>query len=245
MIHVGQFCVDRWEASLVDRTSGRALSPYFPAQPKALARVREVWLVERFLHGDSAAQSMPLPDLPAWQLAAKFEPMAVSAPGRVPSGYLSYHDARKACTAAGKRLCSEEEWVAACRGKAATKFPYGAHYLPGRCNVYRLEHPASVLHGNASMGLLDPRLNLVSEEGGEPLLRLTGATRGCESQWDDGSLFDMVGNLDEWVEDPTGVFVGGFYARMTQKGCEAKISGHAASYYDYSTGTRCCKDAGP
>ena len=76
-------------------------------------------------------------------------------------------------------------------------------------------------------------------------MRLTGATRGCESQWDDGSLFDMVGNLDEWVEDPTGVFVGGFYARMTQKGCEAKISGHAASYYDYSTGTRCCKDAGP
>lgn len=51
----------------------------------------------------------------------------------------------------------------------------------------------------------------------------------------------MVGNVDEWVED--GMFLGGFYSRSTTQGCEAKVSVHASTYYDYSTGTRCCRDA--
>jgi len=42
------------------------------------------------------------------------------------------------------------------------------------------------------------------------------------------------------VED--GMFLGGFYARSTTKGCDAQISSHAPSYFDYSTGTRCCAD---
>ncbi len=242
MASVRGFCIDRWEASLVERKSRRALSPYYPPQPKALARVREVWLVERERAGDPGARRMPLPELPSFQLEESFDTLAVSRPGVVPQGYLTYHAARNACQAAGKRLCSEEEWVAACRGRADTKFPYGAHYAAGRCNVFRALHPAAVLHGNASMGLTDPRLNLVVEAAKDPLLRLTGATAGCTSAWDDGPVYDMVGNLDEWIEDPSGVFVGGFYARMTTKGCEAKVTGHAPSYYDYSTGTRCCSD---
>jgi hypothetical protein len=54
----------------------------------------------------------------------------------------------------------------------------------------------------------------------------------------------MVGNLDEWVEAERPGFRGGFYARATTKGCEAEVKSHALSYYDYSTGTRCCKDSG-
>ena len=242
MALVSGFCIDRWEASLVDRKSGRALSPYYPPQPAALSRVREVWLVERSRTGDPGARGLPLPELPSFQLSERYEPMAVSRPGVVPQGYLTYHAAKSACQAAGKRLCKEEEWTLACRGRVGTKFPYGAHYVPGRCNVHRALHPAAVLHDNASMGLTDPRLNLVVEAGRAPLLRSTGATLGCVSAWDDGGVHDMVGNLDEWLDDPSGVFVGGFYARMTSKGCEAKISGHAPSYYDYSTGTRCCAD---
>lgn len=242
MVAVRGFCIDRWEASLIDRKSRRQLSPYYPPQAKALERVREVWLVERERTGEPGARRMPLPELPSVQLEGSYEPVAVSRPGAVPQGYLTYHAARSACLAAGKRLCSEAEWVTACRGRADTKFPYGAHYVAGRCNVFRALHPAAVLHGNASMGLTDPRLNLVVEGGKDPLLRPTGASAGCTSAWDDGVLYDMVGNLDEWVEDASGVFVGGFYARMTTKGCEAKVSGHAPSYYDYSTGTRCCAD---
>jgi formylglycine-generating enzyme required for sulfatase activity len=53
---------------------------------------------------------------------------------------------------------------------------------------------------------------------------------------------DMVGNLDEWVSDPEGVFLGGFYSRATRDGCDSFIDTHAPSYYDYSLGTRCCQD---
>jgi len=108
------------------------------------------------------------------------------------------------------------------------------------CNVYRLIHPAAVLHGSASLGHRDPRLNLVYE-GESPLLRTTGETAACASHWDDDRIFDMVGNVDEWVED--GMFLGGFYSRSTTQGCESKVSVHAPAYYDYSTGTRCCRDA--
>jgi hypothetical protein len=243
MVRVQSFCVDRWEASLVDLKSGRSLSLYYPPNPKLVQRLYSVWEIERRSLGDAGAQSFPVPEPPAWQKIEKFSPRAVSRSGVVPSGYLSYYTAKTACTNAGKRLCSEDEWKLACRGRANRKFPYGANYEVGRCNVFRALHAAAVLHGNASIGLTDPRLNLVIESGKDPLLRLTGATSACTSRWDDDVIYDMVGNLDEWIEDPSGVFVGGFYARSSTKGCDARIEGHAAGYYDYSTGTRCCKDA--
>ena len=243
MTRVKGFCIDRWEASLVDLKTGRALSPYYPPSPRLVARLSTVWEVERRSLGDLAAQSFPLPELPSWQKTERFEPRAVSQAGVVPHGYLSYYSAKKACENAGKRLCTEDEWKLACRGKAQVKFPYGAYYQEGRCNVFRHMHAAAVLHGNASIGLTDPRMNLVVENGDDPLLRLTGETKTCASHWDDGEIYDMVGNLDEWIDDPKGVFVGGFYARGTTKGCDARIQGHAPVYYDYSTGTRCCRDS--
>ena len=105
-------------------------------------------------------------------------------------------------------------------------------------------HPAYELHGNSSIGHLDPRLHLVVEStprGNRPLLELTGARSGCTSKNSEGDIHDMVGNLDEWIDDPNGTFVGGFFARSTREGCEAKIENHAPGYADYSLGTRCCK----
>lgn len=68
-------------------------------------------------------------------------------------------------------------------------------HLPGRL------HPAATLHGNASVGHLDPRLNTVREKNGDPLLRATGTTSRCKSEWGDDAAWDMNGNLDEWVDD--------------------------------------------
>jgi hypothetical protein len=44
------------------------------------------------------------------------------------------------------------------------------------------------------------------------------------------------------VEDESGTFRGGFYARATTKGCEAQVASHSPDYFDYSTGARCCRD---
>lgn len=240
MARVGRFCIDRWEVSTVDKVTGEPLSPYYPPTPALVSEVWRGWLIERDQLGDAAARAMPLPPLSDLQRNGRFEPKAVSRPGMVPQSYLSQVLARKACENASKRLCSQDEWVSACKGKAGLKYPYGGAYRQGVCNVYRLIHPAAVLHGSASLGHRDPRLNLVYE-GESPLLRTTGETTACASRWEDERIFDMVGNVDEWVED--GMFLGGFYSRSTTQGCEAKVSVHAAAYYDYSTGTRCCRDA--
>jgi formylglycine-generating enzyme required for sulfatase activity len=91
------------------------------------------------------------------------------------------------------------------------------------------------------VGLSDPRLNLIETPAG-PLLRRTGTTSTCKSVWGQDAIFDMVGNLDEWVDDPGGVFVGGFFSRSTRNGCEARVASHPPAYFDYSTGFRCCAD---
>lgn len=311
MVNVaGHFCVDRWEASVVDADSGRPLSPYYPPHPR-LANImhkhwqanfsKEVsqsralmleagvipprglgswdadpsrWLADASVSsdrdaGDDDAEPPPLvptleaphgwtllgdagddaqprpvillPILPPWQVDTTFRPKAVSRPNVRPQGYVPGFVADPACRAAGKRLCRETEWVFACKGQAQTKHPYGDEYRQGRCNVFRNEHPARVVHGNCSVGLSDPRLNMIAH-GGELLLRDTGATTTCRSVWGNDAILDMVGNVDEWVDDPSGVFVGGFYSRNTRNGCEARVGAHPPVYFDYSTGFRCCAD---
>jgi formylglycine-generating enzyme required for sulfatase activity len=161
----------------------------------------------------------------------------------VPQGYLSYFMAKRACENAGKRLCSEREWSLACRGQAGTRFPYGRSFDRPACNVSHGLHPAHVLHGVSSIGHTDPRLNLVYLDGERPLLASTGSSEVCASRWGQDRIYDMVGNVDEWVEARVPTFRGGFYARGTSKGCDAQVTNHAASYYDYSIGARCCRDA--
>lgn len=235
----GQFCVDRFEVSLVDRATGRELSPYYHPSAAQVRRCYSGWQTRRLNAGTQQGRSLPVPPPPAFQLQEPFTPSARSQPGVVPSGYLNGRVAEEACRNAGKRLCRLDEWQTACRGQNGRKFPYGDEYQSGACNVARDAHPARLLHGNASINHLDPRLNLV-EHGTEPLLRKTGATPSCRSEWGEDALFDMVGNLDEWVEDSDGTFAGGFYSRGTHDGCDAAITSHDFAYFDYSLGTRCC-----
>lgn len=241
MLQVNGFCIDRWEISTIDKKTGKALSPYYPPHPRLFAYTYNYWQLQRRRAKDESVRNYALPQLPDVQRRGHFEPVAVSKPGVVPQGYLSFYTASKACKNAGKRLCTQDEWVKACRGRRRTKYPYGANFSAKPCNVYRHYHPAFVLHRETSVGHLDPRLNLVVERGIDPLLRVTGGSPECKSIWDGGALYDMVGNLDEWVDDEKGVFVGGFYARSTTEGCDSSISSHSPLYFDYSTGARCCR----
>jgi formylglycine-generating enzyme required for sulfatase activity len=244
MVRVRDFCVDRYEAVTVDKRSGAMLSPYYAPDARLVSAVYDQWLSERRSVGPDSAREFALPQLPEIQKRRQdYTAQAASRPGQVPQGYLSYPLAKLVCERAGKRLCSESEWVTACKGETGRKFPYGERFEQGLCNVYRPIHPAQVLHGWASYGHRDPRLNLVSEPSLGPLLRPTGSTPTCASRWGSDRIFDMVGNLDEWVEEQ--VFLGGFYGRSTREGCESKVSSHAPAYYDYSTGTRCCRGREP
>jgi formylglycine-generating enzyme len=242
MVDTGFVCIDRYESSLEDRASAKPLSPYYPPEPRALSQVFDNWELLRLATGDVSARRMPLPALSDFQRRGNYTPVARSVAGQVPQGYVSSYSARRACGAAGKRLCTEDEWKRACRGEGDTQFPYGAEYRSNVCNVGSYMHPASILHGLSSSGHLDPRLNLLRLANGEPVLHRTGTTEGCKSRWGRDAIFDMVGNVDEWVEGEKPHFRGGFYARGTTNGCDAEVKNHAAAYFDYSTGMRCCSD---
>ena len=235
------YCIDRFEASLVDAETGKDLSPYYVPARKNAVSIREFWEKERFVVGPAEAREVELPPLPLWQKQKNFEPKAISRKSRVPQGYMTGPLAALSCKNAQKRLCSHDEWRTACRGEQDRQFPYGDKYSGGKCNIFREAHPAAVLHGNASIGHSDPRLNTV-KSGDKPLLRLTGETKSCTSEWEGDAIFDMVGNIDEWIDDPEGTFVGGFYARSKKDGCESVVKAHPYDYFDYSTGVRCCKD---
>lgn len=237
----GRVCVDRYEISLRDAGTGARWSPFYPPHLDRAVSIAELY---RDLHGRAPPTSLDaqleIPPAPTFSIEAQAESIA----GATPQGYLSADDASQACSAAHKRLCTEPEWVTACRGEAKRDFPYGDHYERGVCNVYRESHPSFLLHDNAARYHDDPRNNLVTFEG-KPLLRSTGASERCASRWGDDAIYDMVGNLDEWVANEGGAFLGGFYSRGTESGCFSKVSAHPRTYSDYSTGTRCCADPLP
>jgi hypothetical protein len=239
-------CVDRYESTLVHSASGRFLSSDYPATPNLIASVLGDFATKRERMGDIFARSMPLPHLSSWQRGGSLSPAAHNQAGVRPNGYVTGLLAKSACEAAGKRLCKLDEWKKACRGEADTIFPYGTTYAKPACNVNGLSHPGAILHDNASILHLDPRLNRVTEKGAAPsasLLQPTGRSAQCKSRWGDDAIYDMVGNVDEWVDEKSGAFAGGFYGRNTTNGCESVISVHPVGYSDYSTGIRCCRAA--
>jgi hypothetical protein len=240
----GRYCIDRFESSLVDAATGNTLSPDYPTTPGLLDFALGEWATARSRTGAVQARAFPLPFLSPERLGKKIDVRAENRLGARPNGYVTGVVAESACAAAGKRLCILDEFVTACRGEADTLFPYGDTYEDGVCNVFREEHPAAILHNNASIGHLDPRLNRVDSRG-KPLFQRTGQSLACRSRWGNDAAYDLAGNLDEWVAEGAGAFAGGFYSRSTRAGCDALVTAHPFSYLDYSTGVRCCRDATP
>ena len=166
---------------------------------------------------------------------------AVSLRNAVPQGYIDGTQAAAACAAAGKRLCTDAEWLRACRGPGATTYPYGDAYLPGNCNDTRAAHPAVELFGTSELWIFDfldhPCLNQLPASLGKTRARTPCATAE--------GVYDMAGNLAEWTADPTGTLVGGSYVSgsINGYGCLSRSTAHAIDYHDFATGFRCCADA--
>jgi hypothetical protein len=270
----GKLCVDKWEASLVEVLPDGTEKPY-----------------------------------PHYMPVDGHEVRAVSAPGVFPQGFISEVQARDACAASNKRLCTHAEWKTACMGPSKTTFPYGQTRMTGVCRDNGKSAVIAVFGAKAvaaSTSFLPPR-TVASSGGkaaptkksktrkGEPgskktakatkkiaskarrvaaakksvrpasvdpgvwarlnepalgqvdgALGKTGEHIGCVNGW---GLYDMVGNLHEWVATdpalPNGTFAGGYYLDTTLNGdgCHYRTVAHAHDYHDYSTGFRCCADA--
>ncbi|HVH42526.1 MAG TPA: SUMF1/EgtB/PvdO family nonheme iron enzyme [Labilithrix sp.] len=200
----GRYCIDRYEASLVETLSSGEEQPFSPFSIVGDHRVR-----------------------------------AVSEAHVYPQGYISATQAERACASSGKRLCRVAEWQKACRGPENNRYGYAEQREPGRCND-KGKNPVVKLFGfryDAST-MNQPQLNQV-----EGTLSKTGDHEGCSNGY---GVYDMVGNLHEWVADPKGTFYGGYYQDVASvghgDGCGYRTTAHEARYHDYSTGFRCCAD---
>ena len=166
---------------------------------------------------------------------------AESRPGEVPQAYISMEEADLACGRAGKRLCTTQQWVDACRGsgKQRRRYPYGSAEQPGACNTRQGgPHPLMALHFGRrptdSWAMNDPLINQVSST-----VAPAGAFEACVTP--DG-VSDLVGNLHEWTRGDRPLLMGGYYldAKENGEGCSYVTMRHGEKYHDFSTGFRCC-----
>ena len=172
---------------------------------------------------------------------------AKSAPGAIPQGYISSLQSQVACKAASKRLCKDDEWIAACKGAKGTQYPYGNDEKRGTCNDSRPQHPAMQYLESRDLSVFTklehPCINQLADS-----LLPGGAKKECKTT---EGAYDMVGNLHEWTVPPDagpqpamGHFRGGYYVDtwLNGHGCDYVTTRHEARYWDYSTGFRCCAD---
>jgi len=130
-----------------------------------------------------------------------------NAKGIHPTNVADPKKAQKLCAGVGKRLCKKEEWQQACRGPKGWLYPYGATYQPSKCVTKPLKRDA-------------------------PPVQTSGSWEDCRTP---SGLFDMSGNMAEWVSG--GALMGGS-GRLNGKAtsCHAEGGGGGPAYY----GTRCC-----
>jgi hypothetical protein len=221
----------------------------------------EAHLVSTGPNGEEVVHPRNIPPDPSVAYEAR------STPDAWPQGHINRGQSERACQAAGKRLCAWIEWRRACQGPKWWRWPYGNELKQGKCNSGK-NHLIRKLFGDdpkkwKQEDFNDPRMNEM-----DGFLAKTGAHPECVSP--DG-LYDMVGNLHEWVTDTVsssfirkmkeegmprekqphalgnGMFLGGFYSTRSEHGmgCFFVTIAHSKKYYDYSTGFRCCKDASP
>ena len=144
-----------------------------------------------------------------------------------PVVYVDWCDARAYCRWAGKHLCSASEWYTACSANGVQLYPYGNSYNPTACV------------GSEFDGMPGTQGNEARPAG----------TRTCEGAYP--GLYDMSGNVDEWVDSCTNTDAGNianclirggsFFASTTQLSC-SQATGWNNDLRGLGVGFRCCAD---
>jgi protein-disulfide isomerase/uncharacterized membrane protein/peroxiredoxin len=158
---------------------------------------------------------------------------ALSQAGVEPAS-ANWFEAVKACEAADKRICSQEEWLAACVGSRPEDmdgdgsfvgetlegrlYPYGDHYMRGVC------------------------WDAGDSEKNKPLA--TGRRGACRSP---EGVYDLTGNIQEWAGTTSeqAVLLGGGWFARDKSSCGMAGTRFGPGYENRNTGFRCCADAAP
>ncbi len=167
-----------------------------------------------------------------------------------------------ACAAAGKRLCTADEWLDTCRGPAQTTYFFGNTWDPSVCNsvdtncqqccdaLGESDCPTGENCGYSALltSSYTPETCTITAPYGRTTCHVcfhvvpTGSFPNCTRD----DLFDVNGNVWEVVPVDTTVDARGFQVRGGAFNCGAPSArfqcGFNAAWNDLYAGFRCCKD---
>lgn len=158
--------------------------------------------------------------------------------GDNPAVMKTWYEAKDACTSVGKRLCGDSEWTVACEGQERLPYPYGYDRNSEACNIDK-PHPDV---NEKALGSPDPKVRDAEVRRlwqGEP----SGSRASCVSPY---GVFDMTGNVDEWVVNESGQpyksgLKGGYWGPVRDR-CRPMTTVHSEGFSFYQIGFRCCAD---
>jgi hypothetical protein len=162
--------------------------------------------------------------------------------GKQPTVAVTWDEARDLCANEGKRLCAAEEWTVACEGPQLKPYPFGFTRDATACNIDK----AYIMPDNAAYDSPRTRAEEVARVSqSEP----SGSRDRCVSDY---GVFDMTGNVDEWVLNEHGSAQGpefqsglkGGYWGPVRNRCRPMTTDHNHWHHGYQIGFRCCKDPG-
>lgn len=199
--------------------------------PGGMVSVNDAFCIDRFeASRPDASSSSPGVD----------DSYATSRLGVLPWKVSNQDEARDACEAAGKRLCTEDEWYTTCVGPDETVYSYGDDYEPTTCNGIDANCDC---HGSTSEECLceengGPYAGCYYDCGGSYGRETTGSRSGCTNEF---GVYDINGNLWEYLDSSAEYPVrGGAY------NCGNSASYHQCSFVPgwnpSARGFRCCHD---
>lgn len=158
--------------------------------------------------------------------------------GENPVVMKTWYEAKDACANVGKRLCGDSEWTVACEGQERLPYPYGYDRNSEACNIDK-PHPDV---NEKALGSNDPKVRDAEAKRlwqGEP----SGSRASCVSPY---GVFDMTGNVDEWVVNESGQpyksgLKGGYWGPVRDR-CRPMTTIHSEGFSFYQIGFRCCSD---
>jgi formylglycine-generating enzyme required for sulfatase activity len=145
----------------------------------------------------------------------------------LPARGVTWSQARDACGAVGKRLCTADEWLTACRGDQDQTYPYGETFEPTSCNGFAAGRGDAV------------------ETGAMIIRGADDLAAGCVTQH---GAYDLSGNVWEWNATEyldgarRGLAGGSFRSNAIGLRCVAQDNHAVPGEVDDAYGFRCCID---